>query len=723
MSKTRSFLLRLDRTLTQGLGRQLLLLGLLMLAAFGLAHMLLLLSPTDWGQFCEDKGISRWIAPLYLLIDANAFTSVYEGSASHWTEFLACIIYVIGIFLFTGMMVSVMTNVIERRVEKHRYGLIHYLKEGHYIIIGYDETIMSFVDRIFSKDPEAFILIMTSKSSVEVREILLKKFTEKQLKRVIVNYGHRTSIEAYKAIHIEAAKEVFIVGYHGQSAHDAINVECVDTICRYLSDPKITTYPKAITCVFKDLDTYSSFKSTEIFTDISKFGIEFMPYNYNAGWARQVLAGRYYVDRNGKRWEYPPVYKKGIMEEDKHYVHLVFVGTTNVAVATSIEAAHILHFPNFIKHPEYKTLITFIDVNADKEKEEFITRNRHFFEVQPYLYSDLTQADSGCDCQVQTCEERVVKEPDSTPGAGYDFLDVQFEFIKGDIYSKQVQDLLADWAQDGDNQYLSVFLALADQRTNFVMSMNMPDAIYDNDIPVFIRQIRSDNFVTNLRKASEAKGKQIYYTIHDDKLDDSQKRSRRYSNLFPFGMNDSVFYSEDIYLKRAKLINYLYDTADYTSHRFKGVLALDAIPNEQIWAEADSKWKKLTVALQWSNIYNAYTIDTKRDILRAVRGLEMSDDSQDFWTLSDDEVKMLAVVEHNRWNVEKLMMGFRKPRSFEDAYLAKEKFDDDAKKLMEQNKKLHLIHHDIRPFGELDDVKEMDFEFSRYIPWVLRMTS
>ncbi len=175
------FLFRFDRILSQGLWSQLLLLATLMLLAFVFANVLLLLSPIDWAQYCEGKGISRWVAPLYLLIDGNAFTSVYEGTANEWTVFLSCVIYIIGVFLFTGMMVSVMTNMIERRVEKHRDGLVFYLKEGHYIIMGYDDTISSFIHHIFDKDPDARILIFTSREAFKVREKLLKSFTQKEL--------------------------------------------------------------------------------------------------------------------------------------------------------------------------------------------------------------------------------------------------------------------------------------------------------------------------------------------------------------------------------------------------------------------------------------------------------------------------------------------------------------------------------------------------------------
>ena len=137
---------------------------------------------------------------------------------------------------------------------------------------------------------------------------------------------------------------------------------------------------------------------------------------------------------------------------------------------------------------------------------------------------------------------------------------------------------------------------------------------------------------------------------------------------------------------------------------------------EQIWAEADNYWKDLSVALKWSNLYNAYTMRTKLATLRAMRGLDIRDKSHDYYTLSDEEVKVLAKVEHNRWNVEKLLMGFRKPKANEDKYEHPEFAKD-----LQSNKKL-FIHHDIRPFEELDIVSELDYEFSRYLPWIMKMT-
>lgn len=709
IKKHRNLWLRFDRILSHDPLRQVFILLGVMLVVFCLSYALLALFGGNWHQYCESNHISKWVFPLYLLIDGNAFNSFYvDANVSEVAVFLAGLIYVAGVIIFTGMIISVMTNMIERRVEDHQKGHIHYLKSGHYVIMGYDEMIPSFITSIFLKDKDAYILILSSADAVMIKEKLSRSFTEEQMRRIIVNYGHRTSKESYKDIHLEAAEQIYVVGRHSNPAHDAINVECVDSICSYLTQPAIATRPKRITCVFKDLDTYAAFKTSEIFTKVKDLKMEFVPYNFFDGWAKQVFIKRSYHDMEDpdKEYPYPSVYGNGIRPDDDKYVHLVFVGTTNFAVAFAMEAAHVLHFPNFNRDNRLKTRITFIDINADREKDEFITRNRHFFEVQSYRYQDLSE---------HAKKEGVIIElPSYFTKENANFLDVEFEFIKGDVFSRQVQDLISMWAEESDRQYLSIFLAQADQRLNFVMGMNMPDSVYDKKVNVFIRQDRSDNFVTNLR-TSDAKKEFDYSKVEHGDVK-QEKRPLRYANLYPFGMNETGFSEDNHSLKRAKLINYLYSTANYTTNKFQGILALDAMPEEKIWNEADEEWSKLSVALKWSNLYSAYAIRTKLATLRAMRGLGLDDETRDTSTLSDEEVEALAKVEHNRWNVEKLLMGFRKPHPDEDKY-AHPGFESQLK----GNKKL-FIHHDIRPFEDLDGISALDYEFSRYIPWIMKMT-
>lgn len=719
-----------DRLLSKSLARQFAVLTIVLVVLFLLSWLFLHWSGCEWKQFAENSKIPEWLMPLYLLIDTNAFNNLYINGVHGWALFVSSIIYVIGLFIFNGMIISVLTNAIERRVQKHREGHIHYLKSGHYVVMGWDDMVPSIITHIFDKDKDAYVLLMSAAEADNIRERLRKVFNEEQIKKIIINFGHRMSKDYYKDIHIEAVEQVYIVGKRSLSTHDAINVECVDSICTYLKQPDVEGSPKRIVCVFDDLDTYSAFKTSEIFGKVNDLGIEFVPYNFYAGWAKQVFVKGFHkdMDRSGEEIAYPAVYGKGYSEDDKtaltendqHYVHLVFVGTTNFAVAFAMEAAHVLHFPNGNK---MATRITFIDLNADKEMGEFITRNRHFFEVQRHRYIDVSgEYKTGSYPSLPWRQPTVFnKEQGYDRYVDYDFLDVEFEFIKGDIFSASVQNLICEWASDKKGQYLSIFLAMSNQRQNFVMSMNMPDDVYDNEIPIFIRQDRSDNFVSDLREADEAimddPKKNVYSVVKSGELVEEKNKPGRYSNIYPFGMNETAYSADEKSLQRAKLINYLYCTMLPTGH-FQSILTLDAMSKDAIETEANQHWEGLSVALKWSNLYNAYNLRIKLAILRAARGLRQDDISRDTWSISDDEAEMLARVEHNRWNVEKLLMGFRKPHREEDKYAPQ---NATFKKELKRNKG-RFIHHDIRPYDKLDEIKELDKEFSRYIPWIMKMT-
>lgn len=703
-----------DRALSNSLGRQIAILAVLLVASLALSYLFLAFSGGDWRGFCADNKLSPWLLPIYLLIDTNALNTLYIGGDVHgWMLFACSITYLFGLFIFNGMIIGIITNAIELRVKKHNDGLLHYLKSGHYIIMGYDEMVPSIINDIF-RSPEntnADILLLTSVDANTIRERLRKSVAKDKMDQIFINYGQRTSKEYYKDICLEHSKEVFIVGKRDHPAHDAVNVECVENVFAYMRENKTSDGPSRITCVFEDLDTYAAFKTTEIFQGITKdLGIEFLPYNFYTGWARQVFIAQSYREKMNAETEiaYPSVYGDGITPDSKNYVHLVFVGTSNFSVAFAMEAAHLLHFPNFERDNFLKTRITFIDQNADEELLLFSTRNRHFFEIQPYYYQDTTIPPS-----IKTKKQDMLS---TTVDTG--FLDVEFEFIKGDVFSCNVQKLIREWAVD-KKQYLSLFFAMADQRKNFIIGMNMPDEVYDNGINIFIRQNRADDFVTSLRRADTEDGngniRNIkYHFVENNKLQEKDRQGR-YANIYPFGMEDMAYFRDEHALKQAKLINYLYWTSE--NNRFKDTLVLNSIPADTLWRNAEGYWSECKVAEKWSNLYAAYSITCKLDSLRMMRNLKADDHSRDFQKLSYDEEEQLAAVEHNRWNVEKLLMGYRKARPEEDKY-RHPVFAADFK----SNKKELFIHHDIRPFKDLDNIRQMDYEIVKYIPWILEMT-
>lgn len=722
---THNFKLWFDRALSRGLWRQLGIMSVIFFICYGISCVLLSFN-NDWENF--DKSfpeIPQAFLPLYLLIDQNAFNSIcFEKDLSisnYWLIVASGITYILGLVFFSGAIIAILSDFIKRRVDNYEHGRTYYIRKGHYLIMGYDNIVPSIIMHILEKKSEAQILILSAEPTQYVLEQLRESVAKKHLDNIVINYGHRTSSTIYPNIHLESAEQIFIAGDRTMAQHDAINVQCIESICTYLQDYKTTHTIKRIICVFENLDTYVSFCKTDIFTHLTKnLNISIVPYNKYVNWANQVFVRRQYrAQASGQLESYPLVCGIGIKPEDDVTVHLVFIGTSTFAVSFAREAAQFLHFTNFSDNIKRKTRITFIDNNMDVEMEEIITRYRHIFEVQSYWYDDYTK--NIISKSIKPVKKRLDNHLPQT-----DFLDVEFEFIKGDIFSDQIQDLLCDWQNDS-HQYLSLFIAMSKEFKNFAIAMNLPNDLYEKqthegwNTPIFVRQDSTDNFVTLLRQQSIKSPddpKSLYFWKDDKDNLQKQHRDGIYAHIYPFGMNDSAFYVDEESIRRAKLVNYLYCTM--TDGHFSPLTVLAILSPNTIWEKADMLWKELSIAERWSNLYFAYGIDYKLISLRKMRGLAMDDSSKDLDSLNENEKELIGKAEHNRWNVEKLLMGYRKPMPAEDLYEVSNK--EEAKKL--KNNKNLFIHSQIRPFEELsDDMQQLDKEFAAYIPWIVEMAN
>ena len=193
--KHKSIWLRFDRVLAHDLLKQALILVVLFAVLFVVSYVLLSFSNLEWREFCRSHNLSKWLLPLYLLIDTNALNNLYINDSVHgWMLFASSLTYLAGLFVFNGMIISVMTNAISSRVERHNDGLIHYLKSGHYIILGYDDICPSILDSIFGKDPDAYILILTSASPQKVRERLKKNLGDSTV--ILISHRVTTLMQA-----------------------------------------------------------------------------------------------------------------------------------------------------------------------------------------------------------------------------------------------------------------------------------------------------------------------------------------------------------------------------------------------------------------------------------------------------------------------------------------------------------------------------------------------
>lgn len=80
--------------------------------------------------------------------------------------------------------------------------------------------------------------------------------------------------------------------------------------------------------------------------------------------------------------------------------------------------------------------------------------------------------------------------------------------------------------------------------------------------------------------------------------------------------------------------------------------------------------------------------------------------------MTSEQIELMAEVEHNRWNMEKLLLGYRKPTPEEE-----EKCKDNA--VRKEYKIKRFVHTDIRPYYQLDEgTKEYDRCISECLPLI-----
>ena len=128
----------------------------------------------------------------------------------------ALIISLLGSVVLGGLLISTLSNIIERRVENCRNGLIHYKLSDHFVIIGADAMLPCLIRQLCQREKDCTLVIQTSKDVNEVRMELFSNLTKDEEKRIVLVHAMRDSKEELKKLYVADAKEVFILGDSGE---------------------------------------------------------------------------------------------------------------------------------------------------------------------------------------------------------------------------------------------------------------------------------------------------------------------------------------------------------------------------------------------------------------------------------------------------------------------------------------------------------------------------
>lgn len=532
------------------------------------------------------------------------------------TTWLATIIAICGVFLLNGVLISSIVGWIDKRKERYLQGLEPYQRflkrKEHYVIIGGSDIVEGIVEQIFEtpqKNGEMpYILIQTSNNVEEFRHKLFSGLDVEQQKHIIIRYGNRNVKEDIEKLYLDKALEVYVIGEETrtddmESYHDTMNMKCLNLI--YEKVEGNTSFAKndkdnRLVCyfMFEYQTTFNVFQYSEISGRIIE-RINFKPFYYYEMWAQRVLVCKEL--ENEANCEYLPLEGiEGIKKSEDDYVHLVIVGMTRMGTALATQAALMAHYPNFVEK-NIRTKITLIDENADKEKNFYIDRYDRLFALSNWSYKEMVRSESGKD-ELKTV---FTHTPVEFEHLGGDFLDVEWEFIQGSVAQLELQDYIEKSITEKTK--MTIAICKDEPSRCLAAALNLEWRIYEKAMQVLV------------------------YNRYDDALIEQLKNEGKYGISSPFKNKIKAFGMASKCFRK----NILEDS-DNLAKEFHRVYMNDE----------DAEIEKLTD--YWSNVYVSNTLWSK---LRCVK-IEKE-------KIVDKDKEILIKVEHNRWNVEKLIMSYR----------------------------------------------------------------
>lgn len=556
----------------------------------------------------------------------------------------------IKVFLFNGIFIATMVGLFNRRIQSIRNGEVRYSQTSlqnlsYAIVIGANEVASSVIRNLLrgdgKKEKNDYVILHTSTSVKNARKVLSSHLTTSELRRVIFYHGLRDSLDEIQDLHLDYATEIFILGENtswdkGETYHDAMNMRCFNLILQVLQEKYSTTnfHPKKCSVLFEYHTTSSIFQFSDIDENARNL-VEFIPFNRHEEWAKNVfvrLKAQDLIDSNNEESQnsiqYEPLDGGKLTPKTDKHVHLVIVGMSKMGVALGVQALYQAHYPNIQECPNQRTRITFIDTNADKEMAFFKGRYSTLFELAINRYIDTTKNESynkDWHDPLKTNEQwQHLTDKDES------FLDVEIEFIKGSIESDRVRTILSEISKD-DKAILTIAICLTQTHQSIAASLYMPIDVYKskNLLQILVNQPEASDVVTNLTK---------------------NKNHIRYEKLRPFGMLFTEYIASESDSYKSMLVNRAYDVIKFN---------MEWPTNIHEMPEVVEAWKNLKICNKCSNINYVDSINQKLRCILTVSEEIPSDQLQaTLGTAIENDELALAICEHNRWNLQQLLLGF-----------------------------------------------------------------
>lgn len=583
------------------------------------------------------------------------------GPASPGKGWVLLIEYVLGLVFFTGFLIASLTALLQGFFGKFKAGELNYSSlKNHILFLGYNDMVIGVLNTLWQKGEfgKTNIVIGLSGDVASFRENIFSHFASSYRDDIILVHANISEEnDLMRKLQVHRAREVYIIGEERLEEHDSANLNMFVNVCRIaqkkgnMPQCHVNFKHQSVSALFQtfsstkpDANRIAGNQDVELF---EKYKHCFHPFNFDETWARKValnLDGRY----DGFEIDTRPVDVKGtdtkcdrnISEIPDGFVHIVICGLSEMGQAFAKEMALLAHYPNFLQNSDARTRITIVDEGMKEKMDRFVAQYSELFVHCRHKF-------------IKFCEE--VTEFETPIDSDKDFLDVEFEFIEARTSDPRLRKQISAWCED-DTQYLTFVFCYEQTERNNADSLFLPRIVYDSHIPIFIHQ-RNKGCLGDFLAGS------------------------RYAKVCPFGMCDDLLdICDSVEVEWAKRLNHFYRS------EFK--------PDYQNRTLVEAQWRETVIAERWSSIHNVTSIPIKYRIVGYPFSVKHS-----VPRFTTEQLNTLMLVEHNRWCVEKLIMGYHAVPA-EVREQINEELAKGSNKLKKQFK-LEFAHNDIVPFNEL----------------------
>lgn len=520
--------------------------------------------------------------------------AIVDNNGTYGDPLPVTIAYIIGLIFFSGVLIATITNMIRTTGERYINGTARFRFKGHILFLGYDEIMIGTLCREVEQNRGKNIVITVPNNVDSTRKTIYQYLATEDVKRVYVIQSSRVNVDDLKKkARVLTAQKIFVIGQPGEETHDAVNLKCLGLIAAL--NPKLQD-EKLVPCYYylRNQSTFylihrmeyqaenfrKDIESAKMIYDkdaIESFIKASEPFNFYESIARHVLFG---ADEQGKDTLQ--------LNASKRDPHLVIYGMTPMGIALMRDVLMTQHFPGRRLH------VTMVDENAKEEMHYLIGRHRPFFESCSYLFRDLNDT-----------------TPKDGQDATLDFIDVDVEFIQGDVANPKLAEYLRKCVEE-EGDALTIAICTLDSPKNMALALYMPRQVFEAKVPIWVFQT-GDNSMNSFVE-NDDKGN-LYSII-------------RVFSTVDYGISDR---GSSWQWQLAKAVG-----EDYAKKH----------PDE---VGPDYRWESSQPKDRWSSLYGAIS---KIAMLRC-----LGKDSTPI-LLTEEELEGLAVAEHNRWNTEKLLNGW-----------------------------------------------------------------